>query len=96
MTNRLESSIEREFCNYVKQYKAYAIKLCTKHWPDRVVILPNGRTYFVEFKRGSKGVLSVGQHHVISELDRMNQHVYVARTIVEAKEQFHYEIQTNK
>jgi len=48
-----------------------------KGFPDRLVIMPNGLTYYVELK-SSTGVLSKAQISVIDKLRiNLNQRVYV-------------------
>lgn len=46
------------------------------HWPDRLFLGPDGRTFWVEFKRPG-GMLSPGQEAMIGDLLAMGHRVYV-------------------
>lgn len=53
----LESQIERYFCKKIKQLGGIALKFSpagTAGMPDRLVLLPRGRMFFVEFKAPDK------------------------------------------
>ena len=65
-----ESSLEREFVDRIKKAGGLCWKFTspgTSGVPDRVVILPQGRVYFVELKRDG-GVASAVQKTRIKEL----------------------------
>lgn len=50
----LESAIERRFLKWVKAQGWKALKMQgvgNKGYPDRLVVMPNGLTAFIEFKR---------------------------------------------
>ena len=52
-----EASIENEFVERAKRSGCKALKLVYLHgrgFPDRTVICPNGRVFFIEFKRKNK------------------------------------------
>lgn len=66
-----ESKIEKEAGEIVKQQKGYFIKLTAfKGIPDRLIILPEGRVFFVEFKRPG-GKIAPLQTHFIKILNSM-------------------------
>ena len=52
--------------------------LCLKHgqdgWPDRIVVLPGGRLWWVELKR-PQGKLADLQQYRAAELDKVGQQV---------------------
>lgn len=50
----LESSIERRVVREAEKLGVYALKLAATGdtgWPDRLFLMPNGATLFIEFKR---------------------------------------------
>ena len=52
-----EDYIESKFCKYAKSRKCQALKLIylnKKGFPDRTVVCPGGRVFFIEFKRSGK------------------------------------------
>lgn len=67
MSSETEARIERRFVAGVQAMGGVATKLLVRHWPDRLVVLPGGRVFFVELKRPG-GVVSPGQHVVLSLL----------------------------
>jgi len=82
----LESSIEKSFLRKVKALGAITYKMASQYtsgWPDRLVVLPNGKCVFIEFKT-PKGKLTPRQEFQIERLRSMNQQVYVARSADEA------------
>ena len=63
-----ESDLEREARTFVTRQGGLFLKLQgTAGWPDRLVLLPNGCSFFVEFKRIG-GQLSPLQRHYLQEL----------------------------
>lgn len=51
-----ERLIEKDFCAYAKTKDCLCVKLEVQNdrgWPDRMVICPNGRVIFLEFKNSS-------------------------------------------
>lgn len=51
---KLETTIETRFYDRMKDRGIVAVKLnlrSRRHFPDRMIILPFGRTVFIEFKR---------------------------------------------
>lgn len=73
--NRLEKEIEKDFCNKLKC--GIPLKLTTRHWPDRLVLLPEGRIAFIEFKRPGEN-LKPGQIKVSEILASMGFEYFVA------------------
>jgi len=52
--SRLEKSIEVRCCKLARDHGAIAVKLnveSRRGWPDRMILGPKGRMFFVEFKR---------------------------------------------
>jgi hypothetical protein len=60
----LESAIERHLRDRVRTRGGMCIKLAPTiaGLPDRMVLLPDGRVYFVELKRPNDGEVSAIQH----------------------------------
>ncbi len=57
----LEKEIERKLCQMVVKYGGLCLKWVCPGWsgvPDRIVLLPGGRVYFVELKRPKGGKIS--------------------------------------
>lgn len=57
----LEKDIERKLKDLVESYGGKCLKWTCPGWrgvPDRIVLLPRGRVYFVELKRPKGGRLS--------------------------------------
>lgn len=72
----LESQIEQRCAVYASLHGCVLLKLVKRtHWPDRLCILPNGRHFFVEFKRPG-GELSPGQRHIQSQLVAMGHQCF--------------------
>lgn len=81
---KLEADIEYEFAKYVDKTHARALKLrhpFVNGWPDRTVICPNGKVFFVEFKRGPKEKLSAQQVATIKWLNGMGFMVLVTHDL---------------
>lgn len=75
----LERSIERRLVNGVKKAGGLALKLLCPWftgWPDRTVIMPGARLWFVELKRPG-GKTSARQGIVITWLRKMGFDVRV-------------------
>lgn len=64
----LEISIEKYLVSEVKRLGGWAVKGCkVKGFPDRIVLLPNGRITFIEVKN-EDGRLSKIQGVILSKL----------------------------
>lgn len=75
----LETDLEEECVRYAEALGALALKLEIKGqrgFPDRSFFMPNGRMFFVEFKREKRNDTSVQQHHWADQLKRHKQAVY--------------------
>ena len=60
----LEKEIEAKLVKLVKSHNGLCLKWTCPGWagvPDRIILLPRGRIYFVELKRPRGGVLSSRQ-----------------------------------
>lgn len=75
----LESYIERKFVEYIRSHGGMAIKLDATSCagiPDRLVVLPDGKMFFVELKQPGKKPrpIQVKRH---ADLNRLGFNVYV-------------------
>ena len=78
-TNYSESQIERHLFNEIRKLNGIAYKFTSPGHagvPDRIVLLPNGTTIFVELKKET-GKLSTLQIETIKSLQNNNIEVYV-------------------
>jgi len=72
----LEADVERKCAVIAQRHGCVLLKIENRtHWPDRLCLLPNGRHFFVEFKRPG-GELSPGQRHVQSQIVAMGHACY--------------------
>lgn len=74
-----EKDLERRFVEMVTRYGGIAYKMQNVYqsgFPDRVVFMPGGGVYFVEFKSGG-GTMSRMQVYVREKLTRMGYRYYV-------------------
>ena len=81
MTER-ESAIEKYLCGTVAKLGGQCYKFVVPArvgYPDRLVILPGGRMFFVELKRPKRGRLGVLQPQRHEELRALGVAVYVVR-----------------
>lgn len=79
----LEKNIEKKLVEYIKNLKGLIYKFNSQSnsgVPDRLIILPNSKVYFVELKRPS-GILSDLQKYQIKRLKSMKQNVCVISSI---------------
>lgn len=78
-TNYSESQIERHLFNEIRKLNGIAYKFTSPGHagvPDRIVLLPNGTTIYVELKKET-GKLSAIQIETIKSLQKNNIEVYV-------------------
>ena len=78
---RPEETIEKKFVEECSKIEVKAIKLEVqgdKGWPDRLCLLPNGITVFVEFKRPGGGEVSQHQKKKLNWLHTSKFRVLVA------------------
>lgn len=51
-SKRIEGGVEAEACTWaLNEYGIESRKLGTEGWPDRILFLPGGRPWLVEFKK---------------------------------------------
>jgi hypothetical protein len=75
----LERTVEKKLVDKIKRMGGEAVKFvspASRGWPDRLVLLPEGRVAFVELKT-DKGVLSEIQKHRIATLQKLGHEVHV-------------------
>lgn len=75
----LERNVEKKLVEKVKRLGGEAVKFVSpssRGWPDRIVLLPEGRVAFVELKTDT-GVLSEIQKHRIVTLQKLGHEVHV-------------------
>ncbi len=70
----LERDVERRLVRVVEGLGGLCVKHGQDGWPDRIVMLPGGRLYWVELKR-RKGVQSDLQKYRARQLDAVGQKV---------------------
>ena len=82
-----EATLERRCGAFVRREGGWSLKLwpTVSGLPDRLVLMPVGRVYFVEFKTLT-GRVSPIQKRVHAVLDRLGFPVFVVRTFDEFKE----------
>ena len=84
----LEKQIEAAVCDYAKAKGLLAYKFTSPARmavPDRLFILPNGRMFFCEFKRGgAKPTESQAREHI--KLRQHNVNVFVVDNVLSGKE----------
>lgn len=67
----LESSIERACVKLVKDHKCILLKIQgVRGWPDRLLLAPNGKALFLEFKAPGQTLRPL-QQHVLQTLNQM-------------------------
>lgn len=86
-----ETAVELRYVNYVEKLGYDCIKICKRGWPDRLIMLTNGYSFFIEFKREGE-VPSRLQLHTHQQLRDKGHHVYVCSNFEHAKEITEYEI----
>lgn len=81
----LESAVEKRLVKEVKARGGWAIKFIpsVSGLPDRIVLLPGGRLFFVELKRPKGGVVAEHQKVVHAKLRRLGFRVDVLSSIDE-------------
>ena len=82
----LESALELRCVAKVEAIGGKALKLKlegVRGFPDRTVLLPDGRCFFVEFKREQIGVVSAQQRKFKFMLNLLGFEVYLADTDAE-------------
>lgn len=83
-----EKDIERYLCKLVSERGGLAIKQArtgVAGFPDRLVLTPNGKVFFVELKAPGEKPRKL-QLHRISQLKNLNFNVYVVDSYDSARE----------
>ena len=78
----LEKEIEQKLTVLVKRHGGLCLKWVCPGWsgvPDRILLLPGGRIYFVELKRPKGGVVAKRQEWWRNTLRRLGFEAYVVR-----------------
>lgn len=84
----MEKHLEQKLRNLVKTKGGLCLKWVspgTSGVPDRIVLMPEGRVYFVEMKYG-KGVLSPKQKLVHAMFEKLGIDVYILSSKEEIQE----------
>lgn len=79
----LEIKLEDLCCKKVHALGGIARKMKDigqRGWPDRMMLLPGGRVFFVEFKREKGGVVSAQQKKMIRCIEAVGLSVHVIDT----------------
>lgn len=77
----IEKRLEARLKNEIKKMGGKCIKMTPQGengFPDRLILMPGGKTYLAELKSGAKGVVSPIQQHQIRQLKYLG---YDARII---------------
>jgi len=78
-----ERDIEKKYKKKIEEAGGMCLKLSSQYFsglPDRLVILPGGEIYFIEFKSPT-GILSMRQRSVIRQLKELGVRVEVVNEI---------------
>ena len=92
--NPVEKVAELKFVELIEQNGYYALKMEIpgwRNWPDRQVLLGDGYTFFVEFKRKGETPRK-GQLYRIKKLREKGYNVYVCDSYECAKKAFFQEM----
>lgn len=84
----LEKDVEKKVCDYAKKHNALVYKFTSpnrRSVPDRLIIFPGGRVWFVEFKRPG-GKPTEAQEREIKRLREKGCYVSVIDTVEGGKE----------
>ncbi|MBG9209441.1 VRR-NUC domain-containing protein [Mammaliicoccus sciuri] len=74
-----EKSIENHLKTNIERLNGFCLKWVapgTKGVPDRIILMPNGKTYFVELKT-KKGRTSPTQKYIHKKFKEIDHHVYI-------------------
>lgn len=88
MNKPLEASIERKFCTAARREGCLALKFADparRGAPDRIVLCPAGRAFFVEFKRPGE-IPRREQREYHNRLALLGFKVYVCSSVESAVE----------
>lgn len=87
---RLESADERKFVALVESEGNVALKVLRRGWPDRLIQLEYGYSFYIEFKRKGKKPRKL-QEHFQKQIRKKKIHVYTCDTYAQALEIYEYE-----
>lgn len=88
-----ESQLEKKFCEKIKKLGGMPLKFTSPGRagvPDRIVLMPEGKIYFVEMK-SSAGNISILQDYVFKKFSELGFKVHIINS-VESLENFLSEI----
>ena len=96
-TYHSESQLERKFCDKIKHFGGLPLKFISPGRagvPDRIVLLPGGKIYFVELKN-EVGKTSIIQEYVFEKFERLGFKVKIINS-VESLNNFLQEVSDGK
>lgn len=85
----LEKEIEQKLVRLVRKHGGYAMKWVCPGWagvPDRIVLLPGGRVYFIELKRPKGSKIEDRQIWWAIRLRELGFDVFYLRTAEDVKQ----------
>lgn len=88
---KLETVAERRFADFVRKQGYTCIKIQRRGWPDRLIQLDNGYSFYIEFKRQGEKPTKL-QEFTHNTIRQQGTHVYVADTFEFAELVFTYEL----
>jgi hypothetical protein len=91
----LESYTERLFTSYVASKNGFCVKMEKRHWPDRLIVIPGGHCFFIEFKRKGE-VPRKAQTLMHQRLRAINHKVYVCDNYDDAVRVYENECEKNE
>lgn len=77
-----ERNLEYKLRDIIKALGGLALKLIASGFtglPDRLILMPGGRIFFVELKNGNKGTLSARQTVVHKMLNKLGFKVWIVK-----------------
>jgi hypothetical protein len=86
---KLEKDIESAFVKYAFSKNCWPIKFsdpARKGAPDRLVLCPFQKLFWIEFKRGKKSIVSEHQKRYAADLALLGFPVYLCDNLKRAKE----------
>lgn len=89
-----ESQLEKKFCEKIKSLGGMPLKFVSPGRagvPDRIVLFPNGKIFFVELK-SSRGNTSIIQEYIFKKFSKLGFPVKIINS-VESLEKFLSEIE---
>lgn len=84
----LEVSVEQRVVGYIEALspKCWAPKMGKEGWPDRLILLGQGRHCWFEFKRAKFGSLTPAQKRRLPAMRLRGEHVYIIRSLAQARD----------